>query len=150
TEDRSVLGAELYPWAETLWIKTGSWDSISREPDWAAPLPRPLHRAYAFWAARKAPSLPSWELEQLTERAFGVVMADRDGGNKLGFRTTVQAMALARVARSSAFPEIDAEVARLLSVIKVDPVPSTQAALRTAIVLGESSRVPALHAWLSG
>ena len=65
-----------------------------------------------------------------------------------GFRTTVQAMAFARLERSLAYEELDAQVVALLAGMRPNPTPSMQAALRTAIVMGRDSREPALALWL--
>src|SRR5690606_5843135 len=67
------------------------------------------------------------------------------------FRATVQAMAIARLAanETAAFERLDLALAGKLERMKPNPLASTQAALRTAIVLGRFCQRPALSLWLA-
>jgi hypothetical protein len=139
------IDRELQPWARALWIKTGAWQRIER----ATPLPRdatPLLRTHLFWLARMAPRLLNrHHQEQLPENELASLTHD----SKAGFRTTVQAMAIARLNKSPAFHALDARVAEMLVSMRPNPLPSMQAALRTAIVLGQNAQLPAVRLWLT-
>ena len=71
-----------------------------------------------------------------------------DDGERIGFRTMVQPMALARTTNAESFTDLDEQVRSILASMKPNALPSIQAALRTAIVLGDVCRVPALRLWL--
>jgi hypothetical protein len=137
--------SEQEPWARALWIKTGAWQRI----DVTTPLPReatPVLRAHLFWLARMS---PRWlrrddEREQLLQDEVASVAHDPNAG----FRTTVQALAMARLTSSPSFHVLDARAAEMLTSMKPNPLPSMQAALRTAIVLGENAQLPAVRLWL--
>jgi hypothetical protein len=58
-------------------------------------------------------------------------------------------MAVARMEESAEFAALDSQVAGMLAQMTPNHAPSVQAALRTTIVLGESSRLPALRSWIA-
>ncbi len=137
-------GPQLEAWARALWIKVGSWQKIPLDASFDE-LPVPVSRLHAFWAARMAPRLGQAERGLLLERCLAAV----GRGEQVGLRTTVQALALARLEHSPFYGAIDGNVSRILASTKSSSLPSMQAALRTAIVLGKECRLPALELWLS-
>jgi hypothetical protein len=144
-----AVRAELTPWARALWIKTGAWRALPRTPRSDDQLPGEVLRSHMYWSARLFPALDVGEREMFAEKYLNSFMNVEPEPARVGFRTTVHAMALARIARPNAFSALDAQVARMLQKMGPNPLPSTQSALRTAIVLGELSRVPAAHLWLA-
>src|SRR5262249_12352703 len=126
-----TIDPDLYPWAEALWIKAGSWNRARRRLD--GDLPRLVWRALLFQITRSSPSLPCSQLEVLLKQYTERMGTPDTRDDSLGLRTTVQALALARIAGSSEFSEIDERAAGMLRQMKPNPLPSMQAALRTAI-----------------
>ena len=147
---RTKLDAELDPslneWARALWIKTGAWQRIARQSIRRDASKHQLLRVHFFWAARVATTLSNQDRDRLVEECIELRSEYRE---TVGVRSAVQLMALARTAGSEAFLGLDQEIADMLSRTKPNPAPFTQAALRTAIVLGEVSRKPALELWLA-
>ena len=138
------LGAGLGAWARALWIKVGAWQRIPID----APLDDltpPVIRMHVFWAARMTPTLSDAPAQSLLERCRAAV----GRGEQAGLRSTVQTMAMARLAHSPAFIELDRIVASILGTTRPNPIASMQAALRLAIVLGDECRQPALDLWLA-
>ena len=143
---RQDLGRDLMPWARALWIKTGRWSAMPSSPQYVFDAPAVTARALTYWAARAAPAFNDELRAVFIERAVAMVLRDTD---RNGVRMAVQAMTLARMYGSEEqFFRVDRLVADILQ-LKPNPTPSTQAALRLAIVLGRSSRGPALGAWLA-
>jgi hypothetical protein len=150
SENRATIGAELLPWAQTLWIKTGIWRDLGIPKSKLQDFPRPIQRASLFWAARSAPHLQmEWKthLLEFSLQQIAAFVEDSD----LGFRGATQALALARGLKAfDAFAVVDERITRMISGMKPNPQASTQAALRTAIVLGDKCRLPAIDLWLKG
>jgi hypothetical protein len=142
-EPAAVAGRDLEGWATALWIKTGAWRKVTRGGP-SNRLSPPLLRAQIYWAARTAPRMPDQTRAELLATWVGAL-----GGDRAGVRSTVQALALARLEHAPAFDELDAIVTRLLKTARPNPLVSMQAALRTAIVLGRQCRLPALELWLA-
>jgi hypothetical protein len=139
----------LKEWASALWVKTGAWQRVELSPFLDPDLPGPLVRSQLFWMARFGPNPDRGWRSQVLERGTGAAPWQSLGhGDHAGFRAWVQAMAMARMAESDAFHDIDLQVASLLGRMKPNPNPSTQAALRIAIVLGKACRGPAINLWL--
>jgi len=150
SENRATIGAELLPWAQTLWIKTGIWRDLGIPKSKLQNFPRPIQRASLFWAARSAPHHQmEWKthLLEFSLQQIAAFVEDSD----LGFRGATQTLALARGLKAfEAFALVDERIARMISGMKPNPKASTQAALRTAIVLGDKCRLPAIDLWLKG
>jgi hypothetical protein len=145
---KSRIRAELIPWARSLKTKTGSWLDLPKSIDSIEPMPGVVLRARMFYSARICATLSVDDRAEFAEhwlKLFTNVAADPE---RAGFRTVVQAMTLARIGKSDAFARLDEQAARILSVAKPNPLPSFQAALRTAIVFGEQSRVVSIRMWL--
>ena len=125
---------DLHPWASALWIKTGRWHLI-QQPGPVTKAPAAVPGINLFWAARISPPL-----------AF-VGAAREDIG--IHVFEIVQALAMTRLGEYSMFAGLDRQAARMIRDMKPNPLPSIQAALRTAIVFGDTCRAPALEAWLA-
>lgn len=141
---------ELGSAARSVWIKTGMWTRLPTSFEVEEVRTAPAVRAHAFWAAHAAPATGAFQRTELLNGALRLASprsAVREG--RAGFRTTVQVMALARLTGSDGFAETDSRVAKMLAVMKPNPLPSVQAALRMAIVFGQASRGPALNVWLA-
>jgi hypothetical protein len=138
--------SSLDDWARALWIKTGAWQKVAGQETRASSLNNPLLRAHLFWAARIYSTFSDKDRDLFAQECI-----DSHGRNpeSLGVRSGVQVLALARIAGAKAFVELDKEIAIMLTRTKPNPAPSTLAALRTAIVLGQESRRPALKLWLA-
>jgi hypothetical protein len=144
----NTMGSDLYPWARALWIKTGAWRKM---PPGTPPAENPgrlVWRAHVYWAARLAPSLPEDQAAEMLLRCVQVGDRGLQAEEHPGLRTTIHAMAMARLCHSSFFEVLDKQVARILAESKPNPMASMQAALRTAIVLGSECRGRALNLWL--
>jgi hypothetical protein len=134
-------------WARALWIKTGAWRRLTPEAEVAEGLTRQALLAHVFWAARVAPMLDEGRRTRLF-RHYQQLATPAPTDDNLPMQTGVQMMAFARVVGSDAFGALDANVDRILAQVKPIPLPSVQAALRTAIVLGKTCRKSALRLWL--
>jgi hypothetical protein len=139
---------DLLPWARALWIKSGAWQRLERPFFRKEGLTGPLLRAELFWMARIAASLDQETLEKyLAECSFALKLQSEEGEHS-GFRAMVHAMALARLADSPTYDEFDAQISAMCGSMKSNPAPSTQAALRAAVIFGDSCRSHALDLWL--
>lgn len=137
------ITGNLTDWGNALSIKTGAWHRVTLSHFLEPNVPDPLLRASLYWMTRA----PSPE----RNRRVDAVMRLRGGTaalERFGFRGLVQAVAMTRMAGSKYFHDLDSQLADLLRRMKVASIPSTQAALRTAIVLGEACRSPAVDLWL--
>jgi hypothetical protein len=126
-------------WARALNIKAGAWHQLVDQAPFGAEVPPLVRRANAIFEARVA-SYSSKRKSRALESSLN---------EKAGLRTTVQWMVLAKIQRHPIFGALDAQVAGMLLSYKPNPAPSAQAALRTAVVFGQKSRVPAARAWLA-
>ena len=142
----SAFDSSLEGWARALWIKTGAWQKVAMQTISPSTLNYPLLRAHLFWAARIATTLPDQDRYDFVEECLALYARNPES---LGVRSSVQVLALARIAGTRAFSGLDRDIAAMLLRTKPNPAPSTLAALRTALVLGEQSRGPALKLWLS-
>lgn len=143
--DTEQIASPLDGWARALWIKTGAWQKVARQSIRPESLDNPLLRTHVYWAARIAPTLPNEERKRLVNKFIALNL----GMESTGLRSSVQALALARTSDGEAFTELDEKIANMLRRTKPNSISSTQAALRTAIVLGKASRGPALRLWLA-
>ncbi len=136
---------DLLPWARALWIKTGAWERLKGETfleDGA------LLRLELFWMARvTASSDPQTRWAHL-EQVMHASSRNLSNGEHHGFRGMVQAMALARLLGAAVYHDLDDQILNVLVSMKPNPAPSTQAALRTAIIFGGVCRDRALKLWL--
>jgi hypothetical protein len=139
---------ELFPWLQTLRIKAGSWRACFRPMDLRDPTTSPFE-ASLFCAARMATLHGVQEAASVLEQYLRAVRSASAGADGMSVRALTNAMALARVVKSDFFTELDERLAEVLTKMTPQPAPSTQAAVRVAIVLGESSRRPALMTWLA-
>jgi hypothetical protein len=146
TKLNAELPSSLDGWARALWIKTGAWQKVAAQEIRAKGLNNPLLRAHLFWAARIFITFADKDRDQFARECLESYAQNPES---LGVRSGVQVLALARIAGAKAFVELDKEIASLLTRTKPNPAPSTLAALRTAIVLGQESRGPALRLWLA-
>jgi hypothetical protein len=146
---RANLGSdEETAWARALWIKTGAWRHLVPSIAFTAAMTKPQWRAHLFWAARVAPTLPLELRQQLHANCLHATSLLSAPDDRLGLRTVVQRMALARSVGASEFADLDNNVKGMLALAKPSAAPSLQAALRTAIVFGQACRKPALSLWL--
>ncbi len=147
---RSEDLGDLLPWARALWIKSGAW---SRLPAAASPeyLPGPTLRAHMYWMARTVGLQRRSAMTMHLLQHQAVAKRSTREEESYDFRATVQAMAIARLAanETAAFEKLDLALAGKLEGMKPNPLASTQAALRTAIVLGRFCQRPALSLWLA-
>jgi|GEM_PF-2054541 len=141
----SELDPTLEPWARALWIKAGIWQLPSRQRIRPAELKGPLLRAHLFWAARYATTLAREDQDRIIRES---VKASEGELDTIGLRSAIQLLAMTRVLGSTSFEIFDRGVTEMLSRTKANPAPSMQAALRSAIQLGQASRRPALKLWL--
>jgi hypothetical protein len=142
---------ELEPWAWAIWIKTGAWRGLPTTLQSDDPLSGEILRSHMFWSARLYSSLDAKRQAMFAADCLhSFTRFASELPERAGFRTTVQAMALARIAGLDDFARLDAKVDQMLSQMKPNPLPSTQAALRTAIVLGETCRFRATFLWNLG
>lgn len=149
TENHGGLSA----WARALWIKTGAWRKV-RATDMSGIPSGPTMRAHMYWSARVAPSsTDDAKLESvLGQKALAALRLSKSDEERFGFDAMVQALAIARLSGSDGldtFEELDMAVARALQKMRPNPLVSIHAALRTAIVLGQSCQRPALSLWLA-
>jgi hypothetical protein len=144
-ESGVTLTRELEGWARALWIKVGAWQRVPVDASFEG-LSTPVLRTHAYWAARMAPRLNPEQRRSLLESLTTI----SGSGDKVGLRTMVQAMAIARFDHHDLYNSLDVLVARILRTTRPNPLPSIQAALRNAIMLGRESRGPALELWLTG
>jgi hypothetical protein len=144
----SAIPENLQAWANALWIKTGAWKQLPWRLETSAFAP-PILRVHLFWAAHVAQSMDPVDRAQLAAYWLRALTVASTQPERAGIRTTIQAMALAAIAAPDSFAELDLQVSRMLARTKPSPLPSAQAALRTAIVVGERSRGPALRLWLA-
>jgi hypothetical protein len=136
TANQPPLSDELRPWAQALWIKTGKWRGVSILPQNLSGIDQTVQRALLFLVAR------NFGLPQI----FGELK-----GGRIGFRGATQLLALARqLDACESFTQLDERIDQILSRRSPNPRPSTQAALRTAIIFGNKCRRRALDLWLMG
>lgn len=151
-DQQPELDSSLNGWARALRIKTGAWQGVPGPDVHREDFSNQTLRMYLFWAARIAPALVAEPRNQLLEECLRLC-SFRSGSKEflsdIGIRSTVQMMALGRIASPDVFSVVDQGLAKLLSATTPNPIPSMQAALRTAIVFGEKSREPALALWLA-
>lgn len=139
----------LIPWARALWIKSGAWHRLRQpvfhEEEVSSTL---LLRSELFWTARVAASLDPQERLKRLEECMHAISTQ---GEHSGFRTMVHAMALARLADDlPTYHDLDGQISDLFGSMKSNPAPSTQAALRIAVIFGDTCRSRALSLWLYG
>jgi hypothetical protein len=140
---------DLDAWARALWIKTGAWQRMPSSIEFADDMTKPQLRAHLFWAARVALTLDTQRRGQLFEECQRLTLLPNSTEDRVGLRTAVQMMAFARIVGSTTFAVLDNGVNRMLAQAKPSSIPSMQAALRTAIIFGQSCRKPALGLWLA-
>jgi len=139
---------ELFPWARSLQVKAGVWSALPRSPRLSEPMSGPVLRARMYYSARICPTLSIGDRVEFAEQWLQLFRNAASDPERAGFRTVVQAMTLARIGKPDAFAMLDEQAAIILSKAKPSPVPSFQAALRTAIVFGEQCRIPSIRMWL--
>jgi hypothetical protein len=145
------LGDELAPWAQALWIKTGMWGDVDLSLAASRHVPKAAWRALLYWAARSLPSLPAESDSELLHLCLQYTSERVESGDQTGFRSSTQALALARSLQGSrAYSKLDQRIAQMLSGMKPNALASTQAALRTAIIFGDTCRRQAITLWLTG
>jgi hypothetical protein len=157
TANHPPLSDELRPWAQALWIKTGKWREVSILPQNLPDIERTVQRAFLFLIARSLPYLSLDPMNTYQNRQdvlphFGLrqIFGELKVGT-IGFRSATQVLALARqVDGDETFTQLDERIDQMLSRRSPNPRPSTQAALRTAIIFGNKCRRRALDLWLMG
>lgn len=130
-------------WADALCIKAGAWRDIQPSRNLSEPGPGVLVRTELYYQCRWAPN------RQDDPRLNGVLM-DAMRLERPGLRASAQVLALARLRAHPDFDAYDKRLADLFANTRPNPAPSTQAALRTAILFGRRCRTAAIHLWLAG
>jgi hypothetical protein len=143
----SDFDSSLIGWAQALWIKTGAWAQVANQEIRLESLNHQLLRAHLYWAARQTVASPQDKSGRLIHEYLHLGSFVTED---IGVRSRAQVLAISRLSGSDKFREIDRDLARDLSKMKPNPIPSSEAALRTAIIFGEASRRPALDVWLGG
>ncbi len=93
----SKLDSAAVDSARTLWIKTGAWTKLDPFTPFNPQMTKPQWRAYLFWAARLAPSLPPEAREQLFRDCLWNTQSLWKRDDHPGLRATVQLLAFARI-----------------------------------------------------
>jgi hypothetical protein len=134
---------ELVPWARALSITTGRWPIFNLEQNSLAKVPGSIQWMHLYWAVRVS---PMWA-RSLPKSPFALLGFTLQAGS-ISLLDTVQALATTRLGEHREFKDIDRLTANILLQMNPNPLPSFQAALRTAIILGDTCRAPALELWL--
>jgi hypothetical protein len=150
TRGNTRLPSTLNDWARLLWIKTGAWEQVQTQEINDRKMRNPFLRTHLFWAARIVNTFPNKDRERFFRECLEIC-DERYTQNRerLGIRSGVHLLALARFTGAKTYSQLDREIASILMARKPSPAPSILAALRIAIVLGQESRGPALRLWLA-